>query len=79
MDKNDILYIFHSPHSPWGLRYRASKLPKRNRYRLLLETLADLLDRKAISRSDSRRVIGVWRSGKPDLAVSVLEKSVKKR
>jgi len=77
LKKNDVLFIFHSPHSAWGLRHRATKLPQGNDYRLLLEALAKALDKKAISKQESRYVIGVWRAGNPELAVAIIEKLLK--
>lgn len=73
MNKNDILFIFHSPHGSWGLRHRASKLPKGNQYKLLLEALAKALDEKRINKNQSKKIIEYWRSGKPDLAVKMFE------
>jgi hypothetical protein len=79
LKKNDILFIFHSPHSAWGLRHRASKLPEGNDYRLFLEALAKALGKKVISTKESRNIIEHWRAGNPELAVSILEKMLKER
>jgi hypothetical protein len=61
------------------LRYRATKLPQGNDYRLLLEALAKALDKKAILKQESRYIIGVWRAGNPELAVTIMEKLLKER
>jgi len=50
------------------------KLPQGNHYRLLLEALAKALDRKDISKQESRYIIGVWRAGNPELAVLILKR-----
>lgn len=61
MNKNDILCLFHSPHSSWGLRHRASKLPKDNPYRKLLEILAELQEKKEINKTESKKIISLAR------------------
>lgn len=60
MNKNDILYLFHFPNSPWGLRYRASKLEECP-YRNLLLLLADLMCSKAIIVKESKDIIRDFR------------------
>lgn len=72
MNKNDVLFYFHSPHSSWSLRYRASKLPECD-YQKFLLVLADVLDAKRLSTGEARKVIEYWREGNPKLAASVFK------
>ena len=73
---DDILFIFHSPYSAWGLRYRASKLPKGD-YRSLLEVLSKSMDRKIVSQGEAKFLVELARGCKLETAVSMLEKKIK--
>lgn len=78
MDKNRILCLFHSPHGPWGLRHRASILPEKNAYRILLEIMADSLEKKRLSQELSRILIEYARAGNIELSYKILKRELEK-
>jgi hypothetical protein len=50
--------FFHSPYDPWGLRYRASKLPDAsNDYAQLLWKLADAVESGKVTRRRAREMV----------------------
>ena len=63
MNKDDILCMFHSQYSPWGLRYRASKLPPKNIYRKLLELLSYMMEGHKINKTESMNIVSWAREG----------------
>ena len=72
MKKDDFLFLFHSPSSSWGLRYRAQKLPRNNQYRMFLEAIAKGLDDKKLKQHEAVKIIDYWRDNLPVLATKML-------
>jgi hypothetical protein len=74
MNKNDILFLFHSPYSAWGIRYRLTKLPKNNSYTLLLELCANAIEEKKLTSQQAKTLIDQARTGKIELAFDNFKK-----
>ena len=76
----DLLCLFHSPYSSWGLRYRADRLSDnpetRNLpYQQFLYAVASAIDAKKISEFDAKKAVEYFRTGNEDL-MSVARKLI---
>jgi hypothetical protein len=71
MNKNDILFIFHSPYSAWGLRYRVTKLPKDNDYTDFVELCAKAIEKKKLTSKQARFLVASARTGQKGIEVAL--------
>ena len=67
MNLNDLLIFFHDPYSAWGLRHRANKLNDNSHYQQFLYTVASAIDAKVISKTDAKKAVEYYRTGKKEL------------